>query len=322
MTERRQTIFRRARSEGGTFTIVRNEIIDDERLSLAALGAMAKLLRKPGDWTVLPHALRKEFGIGRDKFYGVLRELRQARYLHYATQHGDNGEFITGVYSVYDAPVAPASEIDTRDGDDAETMPRAAFPDTDEPYTGNPDVELKTEQNKSPPYPPALVERPPVAGSTGQESKADAPSRRAVLSPHSPAAAATQPPPSFDEFWAKWRSGPTESRPAALRRWTRLSEASQAAAFERIDAYSVACRKAGQRRAHAKTYLRDRLFENVGGNAAGTFEIRPRSRAVAEWAMHYGETGQSFKAKEMARRFEAGQPWFERTEFPPHKGEG
>jgi hypothetical protein len=332
--DRRQTIFRRVRSQAGSFTIVNNDIVDDGALDLDELGALVRLLRKPGDWTMLPNALRKEFNVGRARFYRVMRKLRRLRYLHYAEQHGENGEFIAGVYSVYDAKIAPVSEIDLRGGSlpEEEAEPRADFRHAGGPHADNPHVELSTEPNQNPPYPPELAERPPEAGSEGPvlEEDADAPSRRVVLSGLPAPPSANLPKvgiPNFDEFWARWRPGPTESRNAAMRRWARLSDEARCSASAKIGAYNAACRESGQRRCHAKTYLGDRHFERFteSEGSAGIHEVPRGSRAAGLWAQHYAITGQRWRAEEMARCHRAGQPWFERTEFPPaggSKGEG
>ncbi|MBM3641606.1 MAG: hypothetical protein FJX15_09750, partial [Alphaproteobacteria bacterium] len=60
-----QTIYRPARRE--RFTIVTNHIMNDRRLSAAALGVLVYLLSLPDDWSIHSGQLQERFDVGREK---------------------------------------------------------------------------------------------------------------------------------------------------------------------------------------------------------------------------------------------------------------
>jgi hypothetical protein len=49
------------------FTVIPNEIMNDERLSFEALGLLGFLLSRPDNWHVIVDNLRSRGGLGRDK---------------------------------------------------------------------------------------------------------------------------------------------------------------------------------------------------------------------------------------------------------------
>ncbi len=63
------------------FTILINDTLRDERLSLEATGLLVRLLSRPSDWMVCFEALRRENRVGRDKLRRILRELSSTGYL-------------------------------------------------------------------------------------------------------------------------------------------------------------------------------------------------------------------------------------------------
>ena len=54
------------------FSVLPNDLMNDERLSADALGVLVYLLSKPTDWQVRVTELRRRFDIGRDKVYRIL----------------------------------------------------------------------------------------------------------------------------------------------------------------------------------------------------------------------------------------------------------
>lgn len=69
------------RAQGQEFTVLPNGTIRDPRLSLDALGLLAKLVSRPPNWEVRPYQLQQECSIGRDKLRRLLAELENAGYL-------------------------------------------------------------------------------------------------------------------------------------------------------------------------------------------------------------------------------------------------
>ena len=63
------------------FSVLPNDLMNDERLSADALGVLVYLLSKPTDWQVRVTELRRRFDIGRDKVYRILGSMEQYGYL-------------------------------------------------------------------------------------------------------------------------------------------------------------------------------------------------------------------------------------------------
>lgn len=74
------TIIRAPRTSGN-FTIIQNNVLQDERLSMRALGLLVRLLSRPDNWATNSQTLAREFNCGREQMQGTLSELRQAGYL-------------------------------------------------------------------------------------------------------------------------------------------------------------------------------------------------------------------------------------------------
>lgn len=83
------------------FTVVPNAVIDDERLSAAALGIVCYLLSKPDDWSIHVAQLGKRFNVGRAGLRSIMTELRTAGYLVLRRGGRSDG----GAGSVYDLVV-------------------------------------------------------------------------------------------------------------------------------------------------------------------------------------------------------------------------
>ncbi len=75
----RMSVIRVEKSDN--FTILINDTLRDERLSLEATGLLVRLLSRPSDWMVCFEALRRENRVGRDKLRRILRELSSTGYL-------------------------------------------------------------------------------------------------------------------------------------------------------------------------------------------------------------------------------------------------
>lgn len=96
-------IFRKKRDTN--FTIINNDIFEDNKLSLPAIGLLCYLLSKPQDWDVTPKILckklnKKEYSKASYEYIlEVLKELENAQYLHKKKLHDGRTE-----YFVYDEP--------------------------------------------------------------------------------------------------------------------------------------------------------------------------------------------------------------------------
>jgi hypothetical protein len=116
------------------FTIIPNETLRDERLSIAARGHLAYLLSRPGDWKTSAddeaeraRGLRSKRGEGREAMRRVYRELKDAGYMHLVRSADASGRWSTETH-VFDRPCT-----EVRLADAAKAVPRAAPAETESP---------------------------------------------------------------------------------------------------------------------------------------------------------------------------------------------
>lgn len=91
------------RRMNGNFTVVQNSIVNDERLSLEAIGLLTWLLSKPDNWRVIQNHIGAVFKIGRDKVRRLINELIECGYLQRQTVRDEAGEFVGVDYIIYDS---------------------------------------------------------------------------------------------------------------------------------------------------------------------------------------------------------------------------
>ena len=87
------------------FTIVRNDIIEDDRLAMETKTLLLYLLSRPLDWVVNVHQLQKLFGVGEKKIRRLLAELIEVGYVKRTQSRDDcSNRFLKTRYDVYDVP--------------------------------------------------------------------------------------------------------------------------------------------------------------------------------------------------------------------------
>ena len=96
-------MIRRAARPTQDFTVLRNDVLRDSRLSYRARGILGAILSRPDNWSIRADQLAREGGEGRDAIRTALNELRQYGYLHTVTYQDDGGRFHTDQV-VYDNP--------------------------------------------------------------------------------------------------------------------------------------------------------------------------------------------------------------------------
>ena len=137
------SIIRSPRMDRG-FTIISNDVAQDDRLSMRALGLLVRLLSRPDNWETNSEKMAREFNVGREQMQGVLRELSKLGYMSLVKTRQQDGT-IKSKWHVFDEPVNGS--------------PGAGLPEPGNPYAGKP-VAIKQEQiykepNTKTPKPPA-----------------------------------------------------------------------------------------------------------------------------------------------------------------------
>jgi len=110
------------------FTILRNEVLRDTRLSFRARGLLVSILSRPDNWSVRSEQLATETTEGRSAILTALKELREYGYIKIEKRRLENGRFET-VQTVYDLPQC----------EEAQVTPSVDRPDSVKPKLVQPD---------------------------------------------------------------------------------------------------------------------------------------------------------------------------------------
>ena len=110
--------------KNSNFTVVDNEILKNNKLSLKAKGLLVILLSLPDDWGFSVSGLSSLSKDGRDSTRSTLKELENNGYLKMEQTKNDDGMFGKVVYNVYEVPFTG--------------NPSTGNPFTDKPFTDNP----------------------------------------------------------------------------------------------------------------------------------------------------------------------------------------
>jgi len=139
----------------------------DTRLSIEARGVLWYLLSKPRDWKVIIKDLQKQCGIGRNKVYRILNELRVAGYIIRDDQYKTaDGQFSKSAYHVYDTPQKNQPCTQNGDTENGDTLHTKDTTEKDSPIPkGIVSAPAETEpENETPPEPTTVKEtdQPPT----------------------------------------------------------------------------------------------------------------------------------------------------------------
>ena len=107
------------------YSVIPNNMLNDEGLDADCLAVMVYLLSKPSNWIVKPTNLQNRFKFGKDKTYRVINQLIKKQYI-VREEHRVEGQYASFTYYVYDSPFP--------------CLPETAKPDTAEPDTANKDT--------------------------------------------------------------------------------------------------------------------------------------------------------------------------------------
>lgn len=86
------------------FTVVPNSIVADEKLSIEARGFFAYLMSLPDGWVFRTNHLKRVCGVGRDKYYRLVRELKERGYLVVKDSKYSLGRFIGTHWEICEEP--------------------------------------------------------------------------------------------------------------------------------------------------------------------------------------------------------------------------
>ena len=85
------------------YSVVPNNMLNDEGLDADCLAVLVYLLSKPSNWIVKPTNLQNRFKFGRDKAYRIINQLIKKQYI-VREEHRVEGKYTSFTYYVYDSP--------------------------------------------------------------------------------------------------------------------------------------------------------------------------------------------------------------------------
>lgn len=268
------TIITRKRTDN--FALIPNSVAEDENLSFAARGLLCYLLVKPDNWKVNIDDIRRTGGIGRDKAYALIKELRDKGYITLDVRRDETGKIRKQDYVVYDCALVkqmplnvPQNKPLPENTEQAEPFPEKPevvqpfpdLPDPAEPDTAKPDgIIINKDNNTHSPLTPKRL------------SKAERYKKNLTL---------------FETFWNEW---PDNHRPdyrdSAMKLFMRLKAHEQEGAISHAATYRKHMGFRNQK-IRMLPYLKDRLFNEYEGAPAfdwdGYFKITPERREWPVW---------------------------------------
>jgi len=131
-------VIRRTPRPETNWTVIRNEVINDDRLSFKATGVLVYILSKPDHWQTSTAHLATVKREGLDAIRTAMTELERAGYVKRRRYQDTLGRWKYDI-DVYDNPVQ--KPVQTVDG--------CTSPQGDYPHGENADVLVKTEQVKT-----------------------------------------------------------------------------------------------------------------------------------------------------------------------------
>lgn len=100
-------MIRRSPRPDANYTIIRNSVARDDRLSFRARGILTAILSRPDNWKTTSETLAREGTEGRDAIRTALRELEATGYIERNRLRLPNGTYVWEAV-VFDAPRKPA----------------------------------------------------------------------------------------------------------------------------------------------------------------------------------------------------------------------
>lgn len=179
------------------YTIMSNYHLDDNRLSLKAIGLLSKMLRLPPDWDYTIAGLARICMEGKGAIRSAIEELEAAGYIIRRQTRSADGSFSDNEYIVYEYPHAVPPTEDS---------PLSKKPTTGNPMTENPSSENCTEINTN--ITKDLNTNPPISPRGGRRE------------PRKPKKEPDWQPERFAAFWAAYPRG--EKKRAAVVAWDKL----------------------------------------------------------------------------------------------------
>lgn len=284
------------------FTLIGNDLFEDERLAADEVGILAFLLSRPNDWEVRRPALMRRFKIGRESIRRIVANWIRTGWCAAEKIRIKDGTFVI-TYAIRDEPGPELTEEEVRRALSLVSNEATADETSDSPA---PDADPDPE----PCAPPGITQ--PVLAAHPLESR-NWPIRGSLN---------TDPikTDSTQALWSNvektWPDGHLLSSALCEKLFASLTIEDRQAAFRGIAAYLSDCRTKNRKVCDLSTYLRERRWH---GRAA--------IHVVKAWAT-MGGTPQAYRWLDYRKSlglptsyledlWKMGKPWYAETEWPP-----
>jgi hypothetical protein len=125
----------------GNYTVIPNSILQNNNLTLEAIGLLCHLLSLPPDWVVYKSQLSERLKIGRERFNRIFKELTDNGYIISIRKVSEDTKQFDYEHIVYDKPY---------NGEPYTGFPTAAKPSTANDTTNNIDIQSNIIQSNIP----------------------------------------------------------------------------------------------------------------------------------------------------------------------------
>jgi hypothetical protein len=110
------------------FTVISNELLNDNRITDKALGTLVRLLAKPDNWNLNINHLVKTGKQGRTAIRSSIAELERAGYIHRRVTRGKSGRITGTEYLIYEQAVPPEKALKDIPRDEQKIVPGRTSP--------------------------------------------------------------------------------------------------------------------------------------------------------------------------------------------------
>ena len=102
------------------YSVMPNDLINNDRLDADSLAVLVYLLSKPSNWIVKPTNIQNRFQYGKEKTYKIIKVLMDERYI-YRQVHRVENKYDGYTYYVYDSPFPDFQETEKQYTEKQET---------------------------------------------------------------------------------------------------------------------------------------------------------------------------------------------------------
>lgn len=130
------------------FTQISNNIINDNNLSMQAIGLFCYLWSKPDDWEYYKTEIMKRFNCGETALNTALKLLEENNYLFITRSRGNDGKFTKSIWYLSDDGNAKDDIEKPSDDKPHKEEPPVEKPHIENPHVDNQDLLIYNNTNK------------------------------------------------------------------------------------------------------------------------------------------------------------------------------